>query len=81
MRNWRAKIEAELRAEIEAEVRAELRRIYDEHILPETNRKHERAERIIAGFKGLMSRADYRKVLSCLHPDSMADEGSQAALQ
>lgn len=68
----------EIRAE-EAEVaRREIRRIFDEHVLPEVNKKHERAERIIAGYKGLISRADYRKLLACLHPDSAPDEARKA---
>ena len=67
----------QIRAEEAEAARLDIRRIFDEHVLPEVNRKHERAERIIANFKGLMTRADFRKLLSCLHPDS-ADEARKA---
>jgi hypothetical protein len=68
----RARIE--IRAEVEAELRAEKRRWFDEIYLPDINAKLTRAERIIAGHKGMIPRSDYRKILACLHPD-IAPEG------
>jgi hypothetical protein len=67
-----------IRAEVEAEVNAEVRKAYEEIFIPHAIQRAEWAERILATHRGLMSRADYRKILSCLHPDSMADPERKA---
>jgi hypothetical protein len=64
----------QLRAELLDEVREEVRKTWEEVFLPHHREQREFAERIIAGRKGVMSRAEYRKLLACLHPDSITDD-------
>ena len=60
---------SQLRKEITAEVTTEIRRIWDEVYLPSYNERIIRADRIIAGYNGFMSREEFRKIRACLHPD------------
>jgi hypothetical protein len=42
--------------------------------LPDYEQKLREAERVINTYEGLMSRADFRKIWACLHPDRGASQ-------
>jgi hypothetical protein len=60
--------------EFEQRVRIECRRWLEDVSLPHYLKKLEHLERVIYNRKGIMDRATYRKILSCLHPDRVHDE-------
>lgn len=70
----------QLREELKAEVTAEIHTIYDGYIKYQ-NERITRADRIIAGHKGFMSRAAYRKIKASLHPDHSTFAHAAEALQ
>lgn len=49
-------------------------------LYPNYGRRLELAEQIIGTHKGIMSKAQFRKILSCLHPDANADEEQKKKL-
>lgn len=71
-----AKLDAAIRAEVrklqlefQAKVEAEIKRRLDEFILPKYNAKMKDYDRVIKARRGIMPRADFRKILAALHPD------------
>lgn len=70
----------QMREELKAEVTAEIHTIYDGYIKYQ-NERITRADRIIAGHKGFMSRAAYRKIKASLHPDHSTFAHAAEALQ
>lgn len=65
---------AQMRVELEAEIRAHVHKQWDEHWIPDYLQKAKRADRIIDNFKGIMSKATYRKILAALHPDGVDED-------
>jgi N6-adenosine-specific RNA methylase IME4 len=57
-------------AEREAEIRAEVHRAYNETIIPHSIDRAEYADEFFATRNGVMTRDDFRKIVSCLHPDT-----------
>jgi hypothetical protein len=62
-------LNAEFEIRVAAEVKERVERRIDEYWMPKHQKQLEDAERIIKGRRGLMPRADYVKILACLHPD------------
>jgi hypothetical protein len=60
--------------QFEQRVRDEVRKRLDEMVLPHHVKKLADAQAIIAARKGVMPRADYKKILACLHPDRVSAE-------
>jgi len=60
--------------EFEQRVLDECKRRLDELILPHHVKKLTDAQAIIVARKGVMPRADFKKILACLHPDRVDDE-------
>jgi hypothetical protein len=60
--------------DFEQRVLDECRKRLDEMILPHHAKKLADAQAIIAARKGVMSRANFKKILACLHPDRVSDE-------
>jgi len=60
--------------EFDVKVREAADAFVNQNILPVYGKRIELAEQIIAAHKGVMTKAQYRKVLSVLHPDSTQDE-------
>ena len=58
----------QIREELRAEVDAEVREIF-EVSLAYWRERVARAEKIFAAHKGVISKADFRKIQACLHPD------------
>lgn len=65
LRQHRRKLEAEFTDRVKAESDSRL----NEFLLPYWNAKIIEAEEIFASHKGVMTRAVFRKILACLHPD------------
>jgi hypothetical protein len=63
-----------LDAEFEQRVREACQRGIEETVLPHYNETYAIYQDLIKARKGLMDRATYRKILSCLHPDRVPDE-------
>jgi IS30 family transposase len=63
-----------LDAEFDIRVRAEMKRYLDDVALPSYLKEIKEIERTIRDRRGIMDRVTYRKILSCLHPDRVADE-------
>jgi orotate phosphoribosyltransferase-like protein len=59
--------------EFEARVLAECKSRMDAISLPHYAKELAELERSISSRKGIMDRATYRKILSCLHPDRVSD--------
>jgi len=74
------KIREELRVELYDEIKAKVSAEFDIRI-KYFNDKIARADRILTSHKGVMSRADYRKILACLHPDHNKFASAAEALQ
>lgn len=70
------KARAEIREELKAEVYAELD-VFVRHV----KEKSDRADRILATYKGMMSRETFRKIRACLHPDHNTFKFAAEALQ
>lgn len=60
--------------EFDIKVREAADQFVERHILPVYGKRIELAETIIRSHKGVMSKSQYRRMLSCLHPDSTQDE-------
>jgi transposase len=71
------KLEASFADEVQRRVTARMKEALD-GLLPEYQDKLRRAERILDSRTGIMSRADFRKVWACLHPDGGASEKMRA---
>jgi transposase len=71
------KLEASFADEVQRRVTARMKEALD-GLLPEYQDKLRRAERILDSHTGIMSRADFRKVWACLHPDGGASEKMRA---
>jgi hypothetical protein len=70
----------ELEFEIGERVRQQHWKIMEEVMLPQYRRDTEDARRVLAARNGVMTRAQYRKMLACLHPDrSMGQEALMEA--
>jgi hypothetical protein len=70
------KARAELREELKEEVYKELD-VYVKHAKDQI----ERAEKILAGYKGIISKDAFRKIRACLHPDHNTFAHAAEALQ
>lgn len=64
-----------LDVEFEQRVLAECRKRLEETILPSYNKSYAEYQDVIKARKGIMDRTTYKKILSCLHPDRVADPG------
>lgn len=64
-----------LNVEFEQRVLAECRKRLEETILPSYNKSYAEYQDVVKARKGIMDRATYRTILSCLHPDRVADPG------
>ena len=64
---WRLEIEIERR--VRAEAREWIQKQLDQY---NENARH--YEKVLSVRRGIMSRAEYRSILSCLHPDRIQDE-------
>jgi hypothetical protein len=62
-----------LTIEIERRVRAEMREWLQKQ-LDQYNENARHYEKVLSVRRGIMSRVDYRSILSCLHPDRIQDE-------
>ena len=62
-----------LEIEIERRVRAEAREWIQKQ-LDQYNENARHYEKVLSVRRGIMSRAEYRSILSCLHPDRIQDE-------
>jgi hypothetical protein len=71
-RRARAALLAEVRAEVAAEFYVYMQR-WKERVT--------HADRILAAYKGVISRADFRKIKACLHPDHNTFAHAAEALQ
>lgn len=60
--------------EFDVKVREAADAFVNQNILPVYGKRIELAEQIIASHKGVMTKSQFRKVLSVLHPDSTQDE-------
>lgn len=70
------KARAEIREELKAEVFKELD-VFVRHV----KERSDRADRILANYKGQMSRETFRKIKACLHPDHNTFKFAAEALQ
>jgi hypothetical protein len=75
-------LERRLRKTFEAEVKEEARLIaiknMDEIFLPHHKEKIAMAERVLASRKGIMTKANFNLIRSCLHPDNSASPERRA---
>lgn len=62
-----------LDVEFEQRVLTECRKRLEETILPSYNKSYAEHQEVIKARKGVMDRATYKKILSCLHPDRVDD--------
>jgi transcriptional regulator with XRE-family HTH domain len=67
LRQYKRKLDLEF----EARVLAECQKRIEDTILPQYNKEMDEARAIIKTRKGVMSRAAYKKLLVCLHPDQV----------
>lgn len=72
LRKARAEIREELKAEVYSELDVFVRDIKD---------RTDRADKILAGYSGVMSREAFRKIRACLHPDHNTFTHAAEALQ
>ena len=66
-----------LQAEFERAVQDEISKALNETVLPQYNKEKAEFRLVIELRKGLMPRAMYRFILSCLHPDRVTDPGQK----
>ncbi len=74
----------ELEAEFDKRVQDGVRDAIDVTVLPHYNETYATYRDVIATRRGIMDRASYRKIISCLHPDSrksLSDEKLSEAFQ
>lgn len=64
----------DLDAAFEQRVIDEYRRRLDDWVLPYYQQKVDEADAVIKARKGVMTRALFRQILACLHPDNVQDE-------
>jgi len=64
-----------LASEFDQQVQAGIKQAIADTILPHYNRMLDHYNRVIKARKGVMNRATYRLILSCLHPDRLAALG------
>jgi hypothetical protein len=69
LRQAKLRMEAEIRRELHTEYREWLQRQLDQY---NENARH--YEKVLSMRRGVMSRTEYRSILSCLHPDRIQDE-------
>lgn len=62
-----------LEAEFETRLQAALADALNEMVLPQYNKEIAQARQITESRKGIMDRATYRLIASCLHPDRVTD--------
>jgi ParB-like chromosome segregation protein Spo0J len=62
-----------LQVEFQAAVQADLAEALNETVLPQYNKEKAEFRQVIEARKGIMTRATYRLILSCLHPDRVTD--------
>jgi hypothetical protein len=72
---WQRQQLKRMEEEFEFRVRAECQRRLEETMLPYYNEKHAEHERVVRTRKGMMTRANYNSIRSCLHPDRVQDPG------
>lgn len=70
----------QLRKELKEEITAEISMVYDGYVRYQNNRAA-KADRVLAAHKGVMSRATFRKIKACLHPDQCAFQFAAEALR
>lgn len=73
IKQYKAKIDLIL----EYTIRERVTKYVDEVLKPLYAKKAEEADKIIKARKGLMRKADYRKIIACLHPDNMEGDPRQ----
>jgi hypothetical protein len=71
---WQRRELRRMEAEYEQKLRDKLKEHYD-RLLPEYEEKLREAEQTIKRRQGIMSAATFKKILTCLHPDRIQDEG------
>jgi hypothetical protein len=74
---WKRQQLKTMEDEFESRVSAECRRQMSETFLPYYKEKEALYERIVKTRKGMMTRAIYNKIRSCLHPDRVQDVGQK----
>jgi len=72
--------ERKLRQELKEEITAELSKVYDGYVRFQNNRVA-KADRVLAAHKGVISRATFRQIRACLHPDHCKFEYAATALR
>ncbi len=72
MEAWKRRVEKGIEAEIEARVRAGIAKHLEEVVYPKYREKEARAEEVIASHKGVITKAEFRALQMCLHPDRRA---------
>lgn len=75
---WQRRAEKRIEDEIERRVRAGIAKHIDEVLIPHYREKGERAEAVIAARKGVVTKAEFRTLQRCLHPDSRALQDESA---
>ena len=66
------RLEIEIEQRVRAEIREWIQKQLDQH---NENARH--YEAVLKVRKGIMKRAEYRSILSCLHPDRVSDEATK----
>lgn len=62
-----------IEAEFDVRLRSEIRKRLEETVLPSYNKTYSECQDIIRSRKGIITKADYRKIIFCLHPDRIAN--------
>jgi len=74
---WKRQQFKQMEAEFENRVRAECHKQMEETFLPYYKEKEVLYDSIVKTRKGMMTRAVYNKIRSCLHPDRVQDVGQK----
>lgn len=64
-----------LEADFERRVQEGIKQAIEETVLPHYNKKMDQYDEVIKARKGVVTSDEYRLILSCLHPDRVADAG------
>lgn len=77
---WKKVMEVRVREELRIEYIEKTHEIFNTLVIPQFKAKLDRADRLLQAQKGVISRADYRKLLACLHPDGEVNAERKAQL-
>jgi hypothetical protein len=69
---WRRQEKKRLEIEIDSRLREEQRERLETLVLPSLRKRRAEADKVIAARKGPLSKAEYRLIERCLHPDNTA---------